>query len=90
MLGRGDVARERMARAMAAANENNPHELAYSEFWAELLRVNLVRNTSKARHWQRGRSNFRKNINFRRLAHFLDVFSVTRERNLAAPARVLR
>ncbi len=41
MLGRGDVARERMARAMAAANENNPHELAYSEFWAALLRVNM-------------------------------------------------
>jgi len=41
MLGRGDVARERMVRAMAAANENNPHELAYSEFWAALLRVNM-------------------------------------------------
>ena len=29
------------SRTMAAANENNPYELAYSEFWAALLRVNM-------------------------------------------------
>jgi tetratricopeptide (TPR) repeat protein len=40
-LGRADVARDRMARAMAAADPNNPYDLAYSESLAALLRVLL-------------------------------------------------
>ena len=30
MLGRADVARERMAQMMAAVNADNPHDLAFS------------------------------------------------------------
>jgi tetratricopeptide (TPR) repeat protein len=41
MLGRSDVARERVAQMMAAANENNPYELAFSGFWAAALRLLL-------------------------------------------------
>jgi tetratricopeptide (TPR) repeat protein len=40
-LGRADVARDRMAQAMAAADPNNPFELAYSEMLGALLRVLL-------------------------------------------------
>jgi len=38
-LGRADVARERMAQAMAAADPNNPYDLAWSEVNAAILRV---------------------------------------------------
>jgi tetratricopeptide (TPR) repeat protein len=40
-LGRTDVARQRMARAMAAANGNNPYEVAFSKYLAAMLRVYL-------------------------------------------------
>ena len=39
LLGRADVARDRMAQAMAAADPNNPFDLAWSEFFAAALRV---------------------------------------------------
>ncbi len=38
-LGRADVARNRMAQAMAAADPNNPYDLAWSEMNAALLQV---------------------------------------------------
>jgi tetratricopeptide (TPR) repeat protein len=38
-LGRADVARQRMARAIAAANGNNPYEVAFSKYLAAMLRV---------------------------------------------------
>jgi tetratricopeptide (TPR) repeat protein len=41
LLGRADVARDRMAQAMAAADPNNPYDLAYSEFCAAQLRMLL-------------------------------------------------
>jgi class 3 adenylate cyclase/tetratricopeptide (TPR) repeat protein len=41
LLGRADVARDRMAQAMAAADANNPYDLAWSEFFAAALRVDL-------------------------------------------------
>ena len=37
MLGRADVARERMARMMTAVNENNPHDVAISGIAAATL-----------------------------------------------------
>jgi class 3 adenylate cyclase/tetratricopeptide (TPR) repeat protein len=40
-LGRPEVARDRMAQAMAAADPNNPFDLAWSELCAALLRVLL-------------------------------------------------
>jgi class 3 adenylate cyclase/tetratricopeptide (TPR) repeat protein len=39
LLGRADVARDRMAQAMAAADPNNPFDVAYSECFAAFLRV---------------------------------------------------
>jgi class 3 adenylate cyclase/tetratricopeptide (TPR) repeat protein len=39
LLGRADMARERMAQAMAAADPNNPYDLAWSEYFAATLRV---------------------------------------------------
>jgi tetratricopeptide (TPR) repeat protein len=39
VLGRPDVARDRMAQAMAAADPNNPFDLAWSECFAAALRV---------------------------------------------------
>jgi len=39
LLGRADVARDRMAQAMAAADPNNPYDLAWSEMNAAVLRV---------------------------------------------------
>ena len=41
MLGRADVARERMARMMAAANASNPYEVAFSGIFAALLRLGM-------------------------------------------------
>jgi tetratricopeptide (TPR) repeat protein len=43
MLGRSDVARAREARMMAAAeaNGNNPHDVAYSAYFAASLRIYL-------------------------------------------------
>ena len=41
MLGRADVARERMAQMMAAANGNNPYDVATSGYCAAHLRVYL-------------------------------------------------
>jgi len=41
LLGRADVARDRMAQAMAAADPNDPFGLAYSECLAATLRVFL-------------------------------------------------
>jgi tetratricopeptide (TPR) repeat protein len=41
MLGRADVARERMARAGAAAIGNNPFDVAHSGYWAVRLHVYL-------------------------------------------------
>jgi tetratricopeptide (TPR) repeat protein len=41
LLGRADVARDRMAQAMAAADPNNPFEVAVSELFAAFLRVSL-------------------------------------------------
>jgi hypothetical protein len=41
ILGRADVARERMARMMAAVNGNNPHDLAISGICAASLRSYL-------------------------------------------------
>src|SRR5262249_4530512 len=41
MLGRADVARERMARMMAAVNGNNPWEVAFSGQLAAILRLSL-------------------------------------------------
>jgi class 3 adenylate cyclase/tetratricopeptide (TPR) repeat protein len=41
VLGRADVARDRMAQAMAAADPNNPFGLAWSEVCAAILRVSL-------------------------------------------------
>ena len=41
MLGRADVARERMARAIAAAKGNNPFDVAHSGYWAVRLHVYL-------------------------------------------------
>jgi tetratricopeptide (TPR) repeat protein len=41
MLGRTNVARERMARAMAAAIGNNPFDVAHSGYWAVRLHVYL-------------------------------------------------
>ena len=41
MLGRADVARERMARAVAAAKGNNPFDVAHSGYWAVRLHVYL-------------------------------------------------
>jgi class 3 adenylate cyclase/tetratricopeptide (TPR) repeat protein len=41
MLGRADVARERMARAIAAAIGNNPFDVAHSGYWAVRLHVYL-------------------------------------------------
>ena len=41
ILGRADVARERMAGTMAAADANNPHELATSQTIAAQLQVYL-------------------------------------------------
>jgi tetratricopeptide (TPR) repeat protein len=41
LLGRADVARDRMAQAMAATDPNNPFEVAYSEMNAAFLRVLL-------------------------------------------------
>jgi class 3 adenylate cyclase/tetratricopeptide (TPR) repeat protein len=40
-LGRADVARERMAQAIAAADPDNSYDLAYSEFLAGMLRFLL-------------------------------------------------
>jgi hypothetical protein len=62
VLGRTDVARERMARMMAAENIDNPYEAAFSGHFAEQLLVGCE-NTSKPRRWQRGRSSFRRSIN---------------------------
>jgi class 3 adenylate cyclase/tetratricopeptide (TPR) repeat protein len=47
MLGRTDVARERVARMMAAVNENNPHDLAISGIPAAALR-NYLREHEQA------------------------------------------
>jgi tetratricopeptide (TPR) repeat protein len=41
LLGRADLARDRMAQAMAAADPNNPFGLAWSEVCAGALRVSL-------------------------------------------------
>jgi class 3 adenylate cyclase/tetratricopeptide (TPR) repeat protein len=41
MLGQADVARERMARAVAAAIGNNPFDVAHSGYWAVRLHVYL-------------------------------------------------
>jgi tetratricopeptide (TPR) repeat protein len=47
MLGRADVAREREAQMMAAANGNNPYEVAWSGYYAAALRI-LTREHEKA------------------------------------------
>ncbi len=39
ILGRADVARQREVQMMAAANGNNPYDLAWSWYWAALLRA---------------------------------------------------
>jgi class 3 adenylate cyclase/tetratricopeptide (TPR) repeat protein len=39
MLGRADLARERMSQAMAVANRNNPHDLAVADFHAAVLQT---------------------------------------------------
>jgi tetratricopeptide (TPR) repeat protein len=41
LLGRADVARDRMAQAMAATDPNNPFDVAVSEVYAAFLRVLL-------------------------------------------------
>jgi tetratricopeptide (TPR) repeat protein len=41
ILGRADVARERLAQMMAAVNSNNPHLVAFSGWLAAHLRVHL-------------------------------------------------
>jgi len=41
VLGRSGVARERMARMMAAANQNKPYELALVAFWDALLQIRM-------------------------------------------------
>ncbi len=41
LLGRADVARERMARMMASADANNPYHLATSGMYAAMLRVQM-------------------------------------------------
>ena len=45
---------------------------------------------SKPRLWQRGRSSYRRHINFRLRQRFPDAFSVGRERSWAARPKVLR
>jgi tetratricopeptide (TPR) repeat protein len=39
MLGRADVARERLAQSMGAVNRNNPHDVAFSRAYAATLLV---------------------------------------------------
>jgi DNA-binding winged helix-turn-helix (wHTH) protein/tetratricopeptide (TPR) repeat protein len=41
LLGRADVARERMARMMASVDANNPYHLATSGMYAAMLRVQM-------------------------------------------------
>jgi tetratricopeptide (TPR) repeat protein len=41
LLGRADVARDRMAQAMAAADPNNPFDVVFSDFFAAFFRVFL-------------------------------------------------
>jgi tetratricopeptide (TPR) repeat protein len=41
MQGRSDIARQRMGRMMAAANDSNPYELAFSERLAAELRASM-------------------------------------------------
>jgi class 3 adenylate cyclase/tetratricopeptide (TPR) repeat protein len=39
MLGRSEIARERMSQAMAVANENNPYDIAFSGYYSAQLRL---------------------------------------------------
>src|SRR5262249_27721690 len=41
VLGRSDVARERIARMVATLNGDNPYYIAYSEMSEAMLRINL-------------------------------------------------
>jgi tetratricopeptide (TPR) repeat protein len=47
MLGRTDVARDRMAKMMAAVNPTNPHDLPWAEHHAAIL-YNLMREKEQA------------------------------------------
>jgi hypothetical protein len=49
MFGRADVARQRMAQAMAAASQNNASYVALSMTYAADLQVANCGNTSKER-----------------------------------------